>query len=351
MDPVSVFNALYDTKCIKFGRFHMKSGLVAPYYINLRRLPLYPDLMDAVVSQVVDRFLTNHSLASALAQIKRKQASMEHNSPIVSSVLADSIADELGKTATDKISQFVDEPIVGDKSAANDSDSQLEEDELETSSCEGSEWENIADNANSDTIICGVPYGAVPLASAVAYKARLPFLFERREPKLYGDHQPLMEDFNDETRSGFCHRQTGSQQSLKQQRIILIEDVICSGESILAAVKALERQNIKVEFVICIVDREENGIDLLLEQNGVHVLSLYKMSAILRVLETTGRISSEQFISTRKWMAQNQFVTIGVDPTIRINVAAPIPTLTARNATPNQLVIPTKKAILEVASN
>lgn len=218
MDPVSVFQALYDTKCLKFGQYNLKSGLVAPYYANLRRLPLYPKLMEAVVTQVVEKFLNHRQILDS------------------------------------------DEPI-----------------------------------------ICGVPYGAIPLASAIAYSAQLPYLFERKEAKGYGDLQCLMDDFD-----------TG-----KRQRVILIEDVICSGESILEAVRNLEKQDIKVEFVICIIDREENGVRLLLEKWGIRVVSLYNMSAILRVLEATGRITSEQFNHTRQWMAQSQFVSIGLDPSMK----------------------------------
>lgn len=277
MDPVSIFNALYDTKCLKFGSYQLKSGLVAPYYINLRRLPLYPKLMEAVVTQVVERFLTSQALVATTSQLHR----------------------QISANSAKMLSP-----------AESDVDSQLEEDELLETGSEDGDWEKVCHNF--EPVICGVPYGAVPLAAAVAYVAQLPYLFERKEAKKYGDQQCLMDDFSS-THSN-ANNQAGITTSEKKQRVILIEDVICSGESILEAVKSLERQNLKVEFVICIVDREENGVRLLLDKWGIRVLPLYNMSAILRVLEATGRISSEQFNLTRQWMSESQFVTIGLDP-------------------------------------
>lgn len=306
MDPVSVFNALYDTKCLKFGQYNLKSGLIAPYYINLRRLPLYPKLMDAVVSQVIERFLTDQALIQTISQIRPS-----------SSVLA-------GSSSTNSVDRIVvsKNPIQVVQShlqTESDADSQLEEDEIETGS-EDSDYEKVS--VNFDPILCGVPYGAIPLAAAIAYKAQLPLLFERKEAKSHGDKQCLLDGFNEETRnvmSDKSSRAIPKDEAIieRKQSVILIEDVICSGESILDATRKLEQSNLRVEFVICIVDREENGVNLLLKREGIKVFSLYNMSAILRILETTGRISSEQFMKTRQWMTKNQFETIGVDPSTK----------------------------------
>lgn len=307
MDPVSVFNALHDTKIIKFGRFNLKSGLVAPYYINLRRLPLYPELMEAVVTQVVERFLTNHALSGTLSQLQRQRSLKA--------------TDLIGKQIKEMRLKAGEEPA-GDGA---DSDSQLGEEDASEVSSNGSDWETLgADHQHHqlDLIISGVPYGAAPIASAIAFKSRLPFLFQRKEPKEYGDHRPLMEDFNDETRNVFGKADEEGQHDKRQPTVILVEDVICSGESILESVRELEKQDLKVEFVICIIDREENGINLLLKQAGIQVISLYKISAVLRVLEATGRITSKQFITTRQWIDENQFQAIGVDPSQTIAPAA-----------------------------
>lgn len=310
MDPVSVFNALYDTKCLKFGQYNLKSGLVAPYYINLRRLPLYPKLMYAVVTQVVERFLTNQALQQTISQIRQTNSLHQQSKNSTTNNVVNRIEQTNGPAQVAKSSNLQVE---------SDADSQLEEDEMIDTTSEDSDCESVSSIVNFDPILCGVPYGAIPLAAAIAYKAQLPLLFERKEVKAHGDKQCLLDGFNRETRNVMSDKSsevTSKDEATteKKQSVILIEDVICSGESILDAARKLEQRNLKVEFVICIVDREENGINLLLEREGIRVFSLYSMSAILRILETTGRISSEKFMETRRWMASNQFKSIGVDP-------------------------------------
>lgn len=319
-----MFNALYDTKCLKFGSYDLKSGLQAPYYMNLRRLPLYPKLLDAIVTQVTEKFLSAESLAAISAQSSRQASFTTNNTECLltenfkAKALkeATSIQTTVRQISVDSCYSSASSKLPSSPGSPSDSesdDSHLNDDndvDLDMGS-QDEEWEKLGPSL--DPILCGVPYGAVPLGAAIAYKSQLPFLMERAEQKEYGDQQCLMMDFNDETRKA-AGGQPAEHSIEKRQRVILIEDVICSGESILETVRRLERRNLKVEFVICIVDREENGINLLLQKEGIRVLSLYKISAILRILEATGRIDHETFVQTRNWITKNQFVNIGVDP-------------------------------------
>lgn len=279
MDPVTIFNALYDTKCLKFGQFELKSGLVAPYYVNLRRVPLYPKLMDSIVGLAVERFLTRQDL----------EPTIESSPQLVKPNSIDNKLADLGSTDSDVDSQLDDETDLEESDSAS----------------EHAKVERLSHHL--DPVVCGVPYGAIPLATAIACKAGLPLLFERKEDKAYGDLDCFMDDFTNETRAASNERVPAKDQmSQTKQRVILVEDVICSGQSILNTVRRLENRNMCVEFVICIVDREENGINLLLKQAGIKVMPLFNISAILRILEVSGRITTEQFIRTHQWMSQNQ---------------------------------------------
>lgn len=334
MDPVSVFRALHDTNCIKFGQYDLKSGLVAPYYINLRRLPLYPKLMEAVVSQVVEKFLTPRALATIMSQLRAEQSHTTTASCVSSSSSA-SYSDELERAklaaSSAESCQAAKEGRKASFSAAqaeSDTDSHLEDDLIETCSSEESCEEETHGHshrhaarpkaylADFKPIISGVPYGAVPLAATIAYKAQLPYLLERKESKSYGDQQPLIHEFDgsNSAEATSSSSRTSAADKGSSKSVILIEDVICSGESTLEAVQSLEKLGLRVEFVICIVDRNENGVNLLLEQRGIRVFSLYNMVAILRVLEATDRITPELFVSTRQWITSHQFKSIGVSP-------------------------------------
>lgn len=308
MDSAAIFRALHDTRCLKFGSFELKSGKVAPYYMNLRRLSLYPKLMNAIVSLTVERFLTReHDLNNKQQQLTTIQSNPQNNSdnnrtkPIQPNVSSNSL--ESGNSM-----DFY----------SDDADSQLDEsDELsEELNVVIKQLNDDFDQSTTrpldsdlDPILCAVPYGAIPLASAIAAKARLPLLFERKEQKAYGDTGCLMNDFTPLTRSG-SREQQPREGHPSRQRVILIEDVVCSGESILDTIQSLAKRRLQVEFVICIVDREEDGLRLLLEEAGVRVLPLFKIRSILRVLEQSGRITSEQFERTDKWISENKFSQI-----------------------------------------
>jgi orotate phosphoribosyltransferase len=58
---------------------------------------------------------------------------------------------------------------------------------------------------------------------------------------------------------------------------LVIDDVITTGGSTLQAVEALREEGILVSQGICILDREEGGRELLLE-NGIEMYSLFKKS-------------------------------------------------------------------------
>jgi uridine monophosphate synthetase len=46
-------NALFDSGCVKFGTFTLKSGLISPIYVDLRLLAGHPSLLRAVAQAMV----------------------------------------------------------------------------------------------------------------------------------------------------------------------------------------------------------------------------------------------------------------------------------------------------------
>lgn len=62
------------------------------------------------------------------------------------------------------------------------------------------------------------------------------------------------------------------------KNIVLIEDVITTGSSVLNTIEILKKNNINVTQIICILDRQEGNC---LVENGYDVISLLKISDIL----------------------------------------------------------------------
>ena len=67
---------------------------------------------------------------------------------------------------------------------------------------------------------------------------------------------------------------------LRGSRVILVDDVVTTGSSLIAAKRALDKQGIIVDCAIVLVDREE-GARQNLSKVDCHLISLFKKSNIL----------------------------------------------------------------------
>jgi orotate phosphoribosyltransferase len=112
------------------------------------------------------------------------------------------------------------------------------------------------------TRLAGPELGAVALATAASLESGLPFLIVRKAAKDYGTANRL-EGVHDD---GEC--------------VCLIEDVVTSGGALLEAVQALREVGLRVSTAICVVDREEGGVDEL-ARHAIRLRPLFRASEIL----------------------------------------------------------------------
>ncbi|MCL4329256.1 MAG: orotate phosphoribosyltransferase [Candidatus Thermoplasmatota archaeon] len=107
----------------------------------------------------------------------------------------------------------------------------------------------------------GVELGAVPILVAVALKKNIPYSIIRKE-RQHGNVSLLI----------------GNHVSGK--KVAIVEDVVTTGGSVLRAAALLRDHGAIVENVYCVVDREEGGEALLLE-NGIKLHSLVRISSVV----------------------------------------------------------------------
>ena len=91
----------------------------------------------------------------------------------------------------------------------------------------------------------GPELGAVALAAATSLQAGLPFLIVRKAEKGYGTDNRLEGAFE------------------PGDRVCLIEDVVTSGGAAAEAVEALRTAGLECGNAVCVIDREEGGVDEL----------------------------------------------------------------------------------------
>lgn len=135
---------------------------------------------------------------------------------------------------------------------------------------------NLNIKKNSCNHIAGVPYGGIVFASLLSNKLNLSMIMPRKEKKQYGLKKSIEGDYND------------------NDRIILVEDTITSGSSILNTIELCEQNNLNIELIIIIMDREEDGVNLL-KSKGYNVSVLFKCSDIIQYLNANNLIHSKDY--------------------------------------------------------
>jgi orotate phosphoribosyltransferase len=120
----------------------------------------------------------------------------------------------------------------------------------------------VAEHEPEADHLAGPELGAVALAAAASLESGLPFLIVRKQAKDYGTSNRL-EGVSSE---GDC--------------VCLVEDVVTSGGAAIEAIEALREAGLRVSNAVCVVDREEGGVDAL-ARHAVRLRPLFTASELL----------------------------------------------------------------------
>ncbi len=122
--------------------------------------------------------------------------------------------------------------------------------------------------------LCGVPYTAIPIATALSIRHNLPMVLKRKEAKEHGMKKMVEGAFT------------------PGQTCLIIEDVITSGMSIEETILSLKAEGLHVTDIAVILDRQQRGREKL-ESQGLNVHSLLTLSETLDALNACGHIHPE----------------------------------------------------------
>lgn len=132
--------------------------------------------------------------------------------------------------------------------------------------------------------IAGIPYAAIPIATAVSLQANYPMVYPRKEQKGYGTKKEIEGEF-------------------RQGEIVLVyDDLITTGASKFEAIAPLEEAGLKVKDIIVLVDREQGGTKEL-EAKGYSLHAVFTISEMLGILKKNKKISADQFDSIKEYFA------------------------------------------------
>ena len=119
--------------------------------------------------------------------------------------------------------------------------------------------------------VCGVPHAAVPMATALSLYTNTPLLMARKEGKDHGTKKMVEGVFN------------------KGDTVLLVEDVITTGGSILETIQTIEKEGLAVKDVLVFIDREQGGKNSLINK-GYNFRSLCTSTEIVDILSSEGVI-------------------------------------------------------------
>ena len=135
-------------------------------------------------------------------------------------------------------------------------------------------------------LICGVPYAALPMATAMSLESYIPLIMKRKEAKQHGTKKLIEGIFT------------------KGQNCLLVEDVITSGKSLLETIPEIENEGITVSDIVVVLDRQQGGKELL-ESKGYNVHTLFTISEVCKMLKEEGLLMDDEIERINDFLAGN----------------------------------------------
>lgn len=145
----------------------------------------------------------------------------------------------------------------------------------------------MAEKVPSDSydVICGVPYAALPLATALSLHQNKPMIMYRAQVKEHGLKKRFEGIYN------------------LNEHCLIIEDVITTGNSIMDTIHAAEKEGLFVNDIVVVVDRQQGGV-LHVQNKGYTIHTLFTLSDILLILRNAQSIDGRIFDTITKWLAE-----------------------------------------------
>jgi orotate phosphoribosyltransferase len=132
-------------------------------------------------------------------------------------------------------------------------------------------------------LVAGVATGAIAHGMLVADRLNLPFVYVRSSPKSHG----------------LANRIEGEYR--REQKVVVIEDLISTGQSSIAAVEALKEAGCNVLGLLAIFSYQLEQADENFTSAGVELTTLTNYSELIGVAVSTGVVNASQLQLLKSW--------------------------------------------------
>jgi uridine monophosphate synthetase len=133
--------------------------------------------------------------------------------------------------------------------------------------------------------IAGLPYAALPIATAISLQGNYPMIYPRKTVKDYGTTAVI---------EGIYY---------PDETIVVIDDLATTGGSKFEAIEKLTDAGLKVKDVVVLIDRESGAKEALAEA-GYTMHALFTLTELLNYWEETDRLPAEQINEVRAFLKE-----------------------------------------------
>ncbi len=134
--------------------------------------------------------------------------------------------------------------------------------------------------------IAGLPYAAIPIATAVSLQGNYPMIYPRKEVKTYGTKAEIEGEYH------------------AGETVVVLDDLATTGGSKFEAIEKLTGVGLLVKDVVVLVDRQ-SGAKESLAQAGYSMHAVLTISQLLEYWEENGMVEKDKIEETKKFLSQS----------------------------------------------
>lgn len=135
------------------------------------------------------------------------------------------------------------------------------------------------------SLVAGVPFGGLHLATAYSLTCKVPMIYIH--PTKDGRKQVIEGNY------------------LAGQTVLIIDDLITGGTSIIETAQFLRDHGLVVKDAIVLLDRRQGGRERL-KQHNIHLIPMLDMETLLNYLMSSGKISEEWYRRSLEYLHHPQ---------------------------------------------
>ncbi len=131
--------------------------------------------------------------------------------------------------------------------------------------------------------IAGLPYAAIPIATAISLAGGYPMIYPRKEAKTYGTKAEIEGEYH-----------TG-------ETVIVIDDLATTGGSKFEAIEKLTGAGLIVKDIAVLIDRQSGAKESLAEA-GFNLHAVLTISELLDYLEKAGKVGKGKIEEAHRFL-------------------------------------------------